>query len=188
MLPFGPKLLSVDSESVLKVWHIKTGTEELELTFNNEKTKISCLCHPNTYLDKVLVGSEQGHIQLWNIKSTKLIYTFQGWGSKVSVMEQAPAIDVVAVGLKSGEIYLHNMKYDETVVKFSQDWGPVTSLAFRTDGQPVMISGSVWGHLACWDLEDRRLAHQVRSCHQAAVAGEKSWSVPSTRQVETLLL
>ena len=171
MLPFGPKLLSVDSESVLKVWHIKTGTEELELTFNNEKTKISCLCHPNTYLDKVLVGSDQGHIQLWNIKSTKLIYTFQGWGSRVNVMEQAPAIDVVAVGLKSGEIYLHNMKYDETVVKFSQDWGPVTSIAFRTDGQPVMISGSVSGHLACWDLEERRLAHQVRSCHQAAVAG-----------------
>ena len=171
MLPFGPKLLSVDSESVLKVWHIKTGTEELELTFNNEKTKISCLCHPNTYLDKVLVGSEQGHIQLWNIKSTKLIYTFQGWGSRVSVMEQAPALDVVAVGLKSGEIYLHNMKYDETVVKFSQDWGSVTSLSFRTDGQPVMISGSECGHLACWDLEERRLAHQLRSSHQTAVAG-----------------
>ena len=171
MLPFGPKLLSVDTESVLKIWNIKTGAEELELTFNNEKTKISCLCHPSTYLDKVLVGSEQGHIQLWNIKSTKLIYTFAGWNSKVLVMEQAPAVDVVAIGLESGDIFVHNMKYDETVVKFSQDWGPVTSLSFRTDGQPVMISGAASGDLACWDLEKRRLGHQVRCCHQAAVAG-----------------
>jgi len=171
MLPFGPRLLSVDTESVLKIWDIKTGAEEMELTFNNEKTKISCLCHPSTYLDKVLVGSEQGHIQLWNIKSTKLIYTFPGWGSRVNVMEQAPAIDVVAVGLESGDIMVHNMKYDETVVKFSQDWGPVTSLSFRTDGQPVMISGSGCGDLACWDLERRRLGHQVRSCHQGSVAG-----------------
>ena len=77
LLTFGPKLISVDIDSVMKVWDIKTGSEELELTFNNEKTKVSCLCHPSTYLDKILVGSRQGHIQLWNIRSTKLIYTFE---------------------------------------------------------------------------------------------------------------
>ena len=33
-----------------------------------------------------------------------------GWGSPVSCLEQAPAIDVVAVGLRSGDIYLHNLK------------------------------------------------------------------------------
>ena len=43
-----------------------------------------------------------------------------------------PVIDVVAVGLDSGEVFVHNLKYDETVV--SQDWGPVTGIAFRTDG------------------------------------------------------
>jgi hypothetical protein len=47
-------------------------------------------------------------------------------------MEQTPAIDVVSVGLDSGEVFVHNLKYDETVV--SQDWGPVTGIAFRTDG------------------------------------------------------
>jgi U3 small nucleolar RNA-associated protein 21 len=46
-------------------------------------------------------------------------------------MEQTPAIDVVSVGLDSGEVFVHNLKYDETVV--SQDWGPVTGIAFRTD-------------------------------------------------------
>ena len=170
MLTFGPKLISVDVDSVLKVWDIKTGNEDLEMTFNNEKTKITCLCHPSTYLDKVLVGSSQGHIQLWNLKSTKLIYTFAGWESGVMCMEQAPAIDVVAIGLENGDIMVHNMKYDETVVKFSQDWGAVTSLTFRTDGTPVMISGSSSGHVGCWDLEKRKLSHQMRGCHVGPVS------------------
>ena len=46
------------------------------------------------------------------------MYKFRGWGSAVLSLEQAPAVDVVAVGLESGEIYVHNIKYDETIVKF----------------------------------------------------------------------
>jgi len=173
LFTFGPKLISVDKDSLLKVWDIKDGSEYLEMTFNNAKTKVTSLCHPSTYMDKVLVGSKQGHIQLWNIKSTKMIYTFKGWGSGVVCMEQAPAIDVVAIGLESGEVYVHNLKYDETVVKFSQDWGAVTSIAFRTDGLPIMLTGSTAGHIACWDLEGRKLSHQLRSCHSGAVSGVK---------------
>jgi U3 small nucleolar RNA-associated protein 21 len=171
MLPFGPQLLTVDTEGVLKVWDIKTGAEYLEMTFNNEKTLVSALCHPSTYIDKVLVGSSQGHLQLWNLKSTKLIYTFSGWSSGVTALEQAPAIDVVAIGLRSGEVFLHNLKFDETVVKFQQDWGPVTGVAFRTDDKPVMVTGSPAGRVAVWDLEGRKLALQMRSCHQGAVTG-----------------
>jgi len=173
LLPFGPHLISVDTDGILKVWEIKTGTEHLEMTFNNSKTQVSALCHPSTYIDKILVGSRQGHLQLWNLKSTKLIYTFSGWDSGVSVLEQAPAIDVVAIGLQSGEVYVHNLKYDETVVKFRQDWGPVTGVAFRTDDRPVMLTGSTAGHVAVWDLEARKLALQMRSCHQGSVTGLK---------------
>ncbi len=42
---------------------------------------------------------------------------------------------VLMPGLESGDILLHNLKYDETVVKFHQDWGSVTALTFRTDGK-----------------------------------------------------
>ena len=41
-------------------------------------------------------------------------------------------MDVVAVGLSDGRVLLHNLRYDETVVQFKQDWGPVTCVAFRT--------------------------------------------------------
>lgn len=41
-------------------------------------------------------------------------------------------MDVVAVGLVSGHIIVHNIKYDETLMKFQQDWGPITAISFRT--------------------------------------------------------
>ena len=50
----------------------------------------------------------------------------------VFVAFQAPAVHVVAVGLESGRIILHNLKFDETVLELKQDWGPVTTLSFRT--------------------------------------------------------
>ena len=121
-------------------------------------------------MNKILLGSVQGSLQLWNIKSCKKIHKFRGWGSAVLCLEQAPAIDVIAVGLKSGEIHVHNIKYDETIVKFSQDCGPVTSLSFRSDGQPIMVSASRAGNLALWDLEERKLSGQMRAAHGAEVA------------------
>ena len=48
------------------------------------------------------------------------------------VVLQAPAVDVVGVGLQSGKMILHNLKFDEPVMSFQQEWGPVTALAFRT--------------------------------------------------------
>lgn len=127
--------------------------------------------HPSTYLNKILLGSQQGVLQLWNVKSNKLLYTFPGWGSGVTVLEQAPAVDVVAVGLVSGQIVLHNIKYNETLMKFQQDWGPITAISFRTDGHPMMAAGSLVGHVGLWDLEEKKLIAQMRDCHSTAVAG-----------------
>jgi len=171
LLPFGPHLISVDRQSLLKVWDIKTGDQYLEMTFNNDKFLVTTVCHPSTYLNKILVGSQQGRLQLWNFKTCKLVFTFKGWESAVRCLEQAPALDVVAIGLESGDIYLHNLKFDETVVKFKQDWGPVTGLSFRTDGNPIMVSGSPAGHVALWDLEQRKLSCQMRAVHQGEVSG-----------------
>ncbi|GBN71652.1 WD repeat-containing protein 36 [Araneus ventricosus] len=131
LLPFGPHLIAVYEDSTLIVWDIKAEEITAEIPFTN--ISISAIVHPSTYLNKILLGSLQGCLQLWNLRTNKLIYTFDGWGSPVTVLEQAPAINVVAVGLECGDIYIHNLKFDETLMKFSQDWGAVTGLSFRTD-------------------------------------------------------
>ena len=105
-----------------------------DILFDAETFRVMCAVHPSTYLNKILLGSQQGQLQLWNIRTNKLIYTFTGWGSPVLVLSQSPAVDVVGVGLESGDIVLHNLRYDETLMKFHQDWGPVIAISFRTGG------------------------------------------------------
>lgn len=173
LLPFGPHLLSVDEDSILKMWDIKTEETYGELTFDNNTFRITAVCHPSTYINKILLGSEQGQMQLWNIKSSQLIYTFAGWSSQVTVLEQPPAVDVMGVGLANGRIILHNLKYDETVMEFTQDWGLVTTLSFRTDDHPIMASGSLSGHVVFWDLQERKVASQLLAAHDGAVNGLK---------------
>ncbi|KAL8543424.1 hypothetical protein ACS0TY_004096 [Phlomoides rotata] len=53
----------------------------------------------------------------------------------------SPALDVV-VGCSDGKIHVHNIRYDEEIVTFTNSArGAVTALAFSTDGQPLLASG-----------------------------------------------
>lgn len=170
LLPFGSEhLIAVDIDSTLKVWNIQAESEFCELAFDNNEFKISAILHPPTFLNKILLGSEQGSLQLWNIKQCKLVYTFKPFASKICVLEAAPAIDVCAVGLIDGDIVLLNLKYDEYVMQFKQDWGPVTAISFRTDGYPMMITASTNGNIVVWNLEERQIANQF-TAHTDSVA------------------
>ncbi len=131
LLPFGDHLITVDSSSKLLVWDIEAETIFAEMTFDPSTFPITTLCHPATYVNKVLVASGKGQMKLINLKSSKIIHDFEGWDSGVGVLEQSPAVDVVGIGLEDGRILLHNLKFDETLLEFRQDWGRVTGMTFR---------------------------------------------------------
>ncbi|KAG9353651.1 hypothetical protein JZ751_011773 [Albula glossodonta] len=171
LLPFGDHVISVDRDNIVIVWDVESEEEYLQLKFDRMSFEVSAVMHPSTYLNKILLGSTQGGLQLWNVKSNKLLYSFGGWGSGVTVLQQSPAMDVVGVGLASGQIIIHNIKYDESLMTFQQDWGPVTAISFRTDGHPVMAAGSPVGHIGLWDLADKKLIGQMRDAHSTAIAG-----------------
>ncbi|TMS08353.1 WD repeat-containing protein 36 [Larimichthys crocea] len=170
LLPLGDQLISADSGGDVIVWDVQGGDIYLRLQFDPASFDVSAMMHPSAYLNKVLLGSSQGALQLWNIKTSKLLFTFGGWAASVTALQQSPAVDVVGVGTATGRIIIHNIRLDETLMTFTQDWGPITSLAFRTDGPPIMASGSPQGHIAFWDLERRQLVTQQRHAHSTAVA------------------
>lgn len=171
LFPFGIHIISIDEDNTLKVFDIKEESQFLELEFEEEHFKVSTVCHPPTYLNKILLGSQQGQLQLWNLKTSKLIYTFNGWNSAVTVTEPAPAIDVVAIALANGKIILHNLRYDQSIMDFTHDWGMISCLSFRLDGVPIMVTGSTEGHIVMWDLEEKRVLSQVESAHSCSIAG-----------------
>ncbi|XP_029921295.1 WD repeat-containing protein 36 [Myripristis murdjan] len=170
LLPLGDQLISVDAGGDAIIWDVGSGEVYLRLQFDPVTFEPSALCHPSTYLNKVLLGSSQGALQLWNIKTSKLLYSFSGWGAAITALQQSPAVDVVGVGTATGRIIIHNIRLDETLMSFMQDWGPISSLAFRSDGVPVVAAASPQGHVALWDLERRQLTAQLRHAHSTAVA------------------
>ena len=55
-------------------------------------------------------------------------------------LAQSSAVDVVGVGLEDGSVIMHNLKFDQTIVRFHQEWGPVIGISFRT-GELVCDGG-----------------------------------------------
>jgi U3 small nucleolar RNA-associated protein 21 len=89
------------------------------------------MLHPSTYLNKILVSSTQGTMQIWNIRTNKMVYQFGYLGSAVTCLAQSPVVDVIAIGLLNGTVVLHNIKVDEKIDSVRQD-DRVTAITFRT--------------------------------------------------------
>lgn len=118
----------------------------------------------------MIVGSQEGSLQLWNISTKKKIYEFNGWGSAISCCVSSPALDVVAVGCSDGKIQVHNIRFDEEIVTFSHSTrGAVTALSFSTDGQPLLASGGSSGVISIWNLEKRRLHCVIGEAHDCSI-------------------
>jgi len=183
LLRIGDKLLSLGSDAKLLVWGIGAG----DLDGDDDEPEVSvaldegvgasgfaptCVAHPPTYINKVVIGGGDGRLQLRNFVTGRLVYTFAGFGSAVRSVAPAPALDVLAVGLASGTVVLHNMKQDVTVARFSHEafQGGVTALSFRTGGGLPMLSvGAASGAVSVWDLERQQLHAVLAEAHDARV-------------------
>jgi U3 small nucleolar RNA-associated protein 21 len=89
IFPFSSQLLSVDINNELRVWNAESKELYLTLEFDKTQFDITCMMHPITYINKILFGSKQGSMQLWNIKTSKLIYSFKTLDSPITTIQQA---------------------------------------------------------------------------------------------------
>ncbi|CAK8533851.1 unnamed protein product [Lathyrus sativus] len=173
LLLFGEHIVSLDAQGNMFLWAFKGIEDNLAPVGHimlDKNFSPSCIMHPDTYLNKVLIGSEQGPMQLWNISTKKKIFEFKGWDSPISCCVSSPALDVVAVGCTDGKIHVHNIRYDEELVTFTHSTrGSVTALSFSTDGQPLLASGGSSGVISIWNLEKKRLHSVVREAHDGVI-------------------
>jgi U3 small nucleolar RNA-associated protein 21 len=146
----------------------------------NDTFHASAILHPSTYIDKVLLGSDNGHLQLYNFRTSTLLHTF----TRSSLLEymdieealidpeesfaivdlvQTPAIDIVAIVFEAGYILLLDIRYDEPILYARAARGNVSqgkilgksSVSFRTDGMAyTMAVGTRLGDIILFDLEN----------------------------------
>ncbi|KAI8149510.1 Utp21 specific WD40 associated putative domain-containing protein [Fennellomyces sp. T-0311] len=168
ILVLGQYIAALCDDNVLRMWNVKSGELYTEIEFGDSFTATTMI-HPSTYLNKLLIGSTQGTMQIWNIRVSKMVYQFKSFGAAVTCLEQSPVVDVIAIGLLDGSIILHNLKMDEKIDTVHQD-DRVTSISFRTDEEQMMATANMHGDIALWDLTNRRLLHNMKAAHGGLIA------------------
>eukprot|EP00040_Diaphanoeca_grandis_P002848 m.22878 g.22878 ORF g.22878 m.22878 type:complete len:897 (+) comp13988_c0_seq1:127-2817(+) len=170
ILPFGSHIVTVAEDGVVRIINARSGELYAALEdFDPSYFTVSAISHPSTYLNKILLGSRQGRLQLWNIKTKKMLFEFTLEDSPVTVIEQSTAVDVLAIGYENGQIVLHNVKFDKTVLRFEQEGGPITSISFRTDGEAIMATSNTLGSISLWDLEKQGLHSIIHNAHGGSI-------------------
>jgi U3 small nucleolar RNA-associated protein 21 len=97
MMVIGRLLLSFGETNFI-VWN-----ENEKINQWNFNESITCVLHPHTYLDKILIGTQKGDLFLMNIRVGKIIYKFGNFSSSISCMENSSALDVIGIGLSNGK-------------------------------------------------------------------------------------
>nr|CDJ82244.1 WD40 repeat and Small-subunit processome domain containing protein [Haemonchus contortus] len=168
MTTLGDYLVLIDDENGIRVFNIPDGQKLLHMEGSKE-FRVTAMVHPSTYLYKILIGSSIGTMRIVNFRTGRIIHEFsKGFEAAITVLEQSPAVDVMAIGLENGQIILHNIRVDETVCKFRHERG-ISAVGFRKDDKPLMTTADVGGDIAVWNLEKRQLVGKITDVHHAAV-------------------
>ena len=122
-------------------------------------------------LNKLLVGKQDGNVDIWNVSTGKLLHTIlppdhvQG---AVTALQPAPALSLVAIARADGSITIQNVCTDGVALKLNArnaHGSNITSISFRTDGygagedgqKPGIMAtaGTDDGDVTFWDLNNR---------------------------------
>ncbi|KAJ3027289.1 UNVERIFIED_CONTAM: WD repeat-containing protein 36, partial [Siphonaria sp. JEL0065] len=168
LLVLGDLILAAASDNTIRIWNWNTKEFIRTISFEPHFV-VTTFLHPSTYVNKILVGSADGRMQLWNFASMTMLYEFPTLSSSILTLVQSPAIDVAAIGTQDGRILLKNLKSNTPIKQFHQEsQSPVTSISFRSDdSSPVamMASGGADGSVFLWDLEKNVLIVRVAAGH-----------------------
>ncbi|WWD04860.1 hypothetical protein V865_002931 [Kwoniella europaea PYCC6329] len=176
MLIFGDELLVLKEDGTgMVIYDLNSKEIKNQITFHTSFTATHIM-HPSTYLNKVLIGSQQGELQLWNVRTCTLIHTFShptpASASPITAIVQSPAIDVVGIGYLDGSVRILDIRQGDLVMQMKVEDGAVSGLSFRMDGPPILATASSTGSLATWDLsKGGRILHVLRGAHDQSITG-----------------
>ena len=111
-------------------------------------------------------------------------------------MEQAPAVDTIAMGTRDGKVHLVNIRVDQLLFTLShKPTSPITSLSFRTDASALhygispLAVGCGDGTIFVWDLNKNESGSRTVLCEMnARTAGTSSCQLQFFPQEPLLLV
>ncbi|KAL8674084.1 MAG: hypothetical protein Q9168_001519 [Polycauliona sp. 1 TL-2023] len=118
------------------------------------------VCNMPTYLNKILVGKQDGSVDIWNVSTGKLVYTMLPpdlYSGAVTSIQPATALSLVAIARTGGSIDIHDIRTDRTIMMLNSPSGRpanITSISFRTDGHGAGEDGQESGLMATAGNDD----------------------------------
>lgn len=140
------------------------------------------VCNMPTLLNKVFIGKQDGSVDMWNVSTGKLIYTFlppHASTGPVTALQPTPALSMLATARSDGSIVMHDIRTDKIILKLNSRSAPeaaISSISFRTDGLGAGDDGQMAGIMATagtgdgdvtlWDLNNGgRISGVLRGAH-----------------------
>ncbi|MUG96112.1 hypothetical protein F7734_28740 [Scytonema sp. UIC 10036] len=150
-------------QSVIKLWNWRTG-EQNDLPQRSREAIYSIATSYDLNQEWLVSGSEDRHIELWNLSEKRSIWSFketEGWlGGEYSPhlhpiksVAISPNGKILASGDKEGVVKIWGMERGERRGKIRVSLESVNSLAFSTDGQTI-ASGSNDGKIKFFRLNN----------------------------------
>ena len=100
----------------------------------------------------IAAGSLYGIIELWDIKSGKLLKTLRGYKDIIQDIAFSPNGKMIAAGSLYGIIELWDIKSGKLLKTLRGHEGSIEDIAFSPDGK-ILASGSIDGAIKFWDIK-----------------------------------
>ncbi|KAL5332521.1 Utp21 specific WD40 associated putative domain-containing protein [Aspergillus crustosus] len=189
LVVFGSWIVGCCGNSV-KVW--KNGTYEYYTSLTHTRSKssgpkahVTQICNMPTYLNKVLIGMSDGSVNIWNVKTGRLIHTIPPAvpnSGAVTVLQPSPILSVIAIGYQDGSITMKNVETNRLIFSHQPQTPQsqaITSIAFRSDGVGAGEDGrqsgamatacAASGDITLWDLNrGGRVMGVLRNAHRVS--------------------
>ncbi|KAL4811574.1 Utp21 specific WD40 associated putative domain-containing protein [Aspergillus unguis] len=188
LVVFGSWILGCSGQSI-NVW--KNGSYEFYTSLTLARSGVESgrephatqICSMPTYLNKVCVGKTDGTVEIWNVRTGRLVHTIPAAfpnAGPVTVLRPSPVLSVIAIAYKNGSISIQNIETHHALLSFHPDTPhapTITSIAFRSDGfgagedgrqSGVMATASqASGDITLWDLNRAgRVTGVLRDAHK----------------------
>ncbi|KAJ3345716.1 hypothetical protein HDU83_003771 [Entophlyctis luteolus] len=170
LLVLGNLILGALSDNTIRIWNWKTKDYVKTMSFDAH-FEITTFIHPSAYLNKIVVASSDGRLQLWNFESLTMLHEFPSLSCAITALAQSPALDVLAIGTQDGRVILKNIKTNTPIRLCVHSSGSaaasVIAISFRSDDAPtasaMMATAGADGTVCVWDLSKGALAARVSS-------------------------
>ena len=186
ILSFGTWIIGC-THSTIQVWtaanseHYTTITPPNPVGGSAAHALTGHACTIPTYLNKVFVGRTDGNVDVYNVRTGKLVHSILSPSldcGAVSALTPTSALGLIAVAYNDGTLCIHDIDSGEISLRLKQPGAkrPITSIAFRSDGlgagddgrkDGTMATASIeTGDITLWDLnEEGRVAGVLRGAH-----------------------